>query len=253
VTVNVCPPIVRVPLRCVVVALAAALNPTVPPPLPFAPLVTVSHDVLLLTPVHAQPAGAVTVVEPVPPAAASDWLAGLIAYVHGAAACVTENVCPAIVSEPLRCVPLGLAAALNATGPVPLPLAPLVTVSHDVLLLTPVHAQPARVVTVVDPVPPPAPTDWLVGLIEYVHPAAACVTVNVCPPMVSVPLRWLVLALAAALNPTDPAPLPLAPPVTVSHDVLLLTPVHAQPVGAVTAVELVPPPAATDRLVGLIV
>jgi hypothetical protein len=35
--------------------------------------------VLLLTPVHAQPVGAVTVVDPVPPAAATDWLAGLIA------------------------------------------------------------------------------------------------------------------------------------------------------------------------------
>ena len=78
---------------------------------------------------------------------------------HGAAACVTENVWPAMVSEPLRGVPLGLAAALNATVPVPLPLAPLVTVNHDVSLLTPVHAQPANVVTVVEPVPPVAATD----------------------------------------------------------------------------------------------
>ncbi len=177
---------------------------------------------------------------------ASDWLAGLIEYVQGAAACVTENVWPAIVSEPLRCVAFGFASAANATEPVPLPLAPLVTVSHEVLLLTPVHAQPANVVTVVEPVPPAATTDWLVGLIEYEHAAPACVTVSVCPPIVSVPLRCVVLALAAALNPTDPPPLPLAPLVTVSHDVLLLTPVHAQPVGAVTAVEPVPPPASTD-------
>ena len=143
----------------------------------------------MLTPVHAQPVGAVTAVDPVPPAAATDWLAGLIAYVQGAAACVTENVCPPIVSEPLRCVAFGFAAALNATVPVPLPLAPLVTVSHDVLLLTPVHAQPAKVVTVVEPVPPAAATDWLVGLIAYVHAAPACVTVSVCPPIVSEPLR----------------------------------------------------------------
>ena len=105
------------------------------------------------------------------------------------------------MSEPLRCVAFGFAAAANATVPVPLPLAPLVTVSHDVLLLTPVHAQPANVVTVVEPVPPAATTDWLVGLIEYVHAAPACVTVRVCPPIVSVPLRCVVLALAAALNP----------------------------------------------------
>ena len=108
---------------------------------------------------------------------------------QGAAACVTENVWPAIVSEPLRAVPFGFAAALNATVPVPLPLAPLVTVSHDVLLLTPVHAQPASVVTVAEPVPPATATDWLVGLIEYVHAAPAWVTVSVCPPIVSVPLR----------------------------------------------------------------
>ena len=63
----------------------------------------------------------------------------------------------------MRALVVGLADALNATVPVPLPLAPLVTVNHDVLLLTPVHAHPAGVVTVVDPVPPPATTDWLVG------------------------------------------------------------------------------------------
>ena len=84
---------------------------------------------------------------------------------QGAAACVTDNVCPPIVSEPLRWVPLGLAAALKPTVPPPLPVAPLVTVSHDVLLLTPVHAQPVGAVTAVDPVPPAAATDWLAGLI----------------------------------------------------------------------------------------
>ena len=143
-------------------------------------------------------------------------------------------------------MPLGFAAALNATVPAPLPLAPLVTVSHDVLLLTPVHAQPARVVTVVEPVPPPAATDWLAGNSAYVQDVAACVTENVWPPMVIVPVRALVLGFDEALNATVPLPLPLAPLVTVSHDVLLLTPVHAQPAGAVTLVEPVPPPAATD-------
>ena len=76
--------------------------------------------------------------------------------------------------------------------------------------------------------------------------AAACVTVNVCPPMVSVPVRGLVFGLDDALNPTEPFPLPVAPLVTVNQDVLLLTPVHAHPVGAVTAVDPVPPPATID-------
>ena len=66
------------------------------------------------------------------------------------------------------------------------------------------------------------------------------------------PVRELVLLLAAALNATVPVPVPLAPPVTVSQDVLLLTPVHAHPAGDVTAVEPVPPPAATEPLVGAI-
>ena len=56
-----------------------ALNATDPPPLPLAPFVTVNHDGSLLTPVHAQPVGAVTAVDPVPPPTATDWLTGLIA------------------------------------------------------------------------------------------------------------------------------------------------------------------------------
>jgi hypothetical protein len=157
-TVNVWFAIVNVPVRGLVVALAAAVKATAPLPEPVAPDVTVSHDVSLLTAVHAHSATVVTAVEPVPPAAAIDWLVGTSVYVQDAAAWFTENVCPAIVSVPVRAVVFGFAAALNATVPLPLPLAPLVTVSHDVLLLTPVHAHPAGAVTAVDPVPPAAVT-----------------------------------------------------------------------------------------------
>jgi len=166
--------------------------------------------------------------------------------VQGAAACVTVNVCPPMVRVPLRWLVFGLAVELNPTDPDPLPVAPLVTVSQPVLLLTPVHEQPAGAVTAVEPVPPPKATAWLVGESAYVHPMPGCVTVKGCPAIVNVPLRCDVLALAAALNPTAPLPLPLAPLVTVNHDVLLLTPVHAHPAGAVTAVDPVPPPVATD-------
>ena len=82
---------------------------------------------------------------------------------HAAAAWFTENVCPPMVIVPVRGLVFGLDEALNATVPFPLPLAPLVTVSQDVALLTPVHAQPVGAVTAVDPVPPPATTAWLVG------------------------------------------------------------------------------------------
>jgi len=52
-----------------------------------------------------------------------------------------------------------------------------VTVIHGALLLA-VHEHPEAVVTDVVLLPPSCPMDLLVGLIEYVHPAA-CVTVNV--------------------------------------------------------------------------
>jgi hypothetical protein len=103
------------------------------------------------------------------------------------------NVCPPIVSVPLRELALVFAAALNATEPVPLPVAPLVTVSQDVLLLTPVHSHPVAVVTVVDPVPPAAAIDWLVGDKAYVHPVVAALwrTVKTCVPMLTAPTREL--------------------------------------------------------------
>jgi hypothetical protein len=70
--VKVLPPIVMVPARVVVAVLAAALKATLPLPVPLAPDVTVSQDVLLLTAVHAQVPPAVTATLPVPPAAATD-------------------------------------------------------------------------------------------------------------------------------------------------------------------------------------
>ena len=145
----------------------------------------------------------------------------------------------------MRCDVLGLGATVRLTEPGPEPVAPAVTVIQ-VTPLTAVQEQPVVVVTVVDSSAPAAATDRLDGEIEYEHPAGSCVTLNACPAIVNVPLRCDELALAAALNATVPFPLPLAPLVTVNHDVLLLTPVHAHPAGAVTAVDPVPPPATID-------
>jgi hypothetical protein len=125
------------------------------------------------------------------------------------------------------------------------PLAPEVTVSQAVLLLTAVHAHVLPAVTATLPVPPAAPSDWLVGVIEY-EQGAASVTVNVVPAIVIVPLWALVPVLAAALKATVPLPVPLAPEVTVSQDVLLLTAVHAHAAPAVTATLPVPPAAPSD-------
>ena len=62
------------------------------------------------------------------------------------------------------------------TVPFPVPL-PGVTLVIHVAPLVAVHAQPGIVVmAIADPAPPAAATDWEVGLIEYEHPAACCVT-----------------------------------------------------------------------------
>jgi hypothetical protein len=91
----------RTAVRPVVLVLAAALNATVPVPVPLAPDVTVSHDALLLA-VHPQPLVAVMVTEPVPPADGSDWLFAESAYEQESADCVTVNVPPAIDIVPVR-------------------------------------------------------------------------------------------------------------------------------------------------------
>ena len=150
----------------------------------------------------------------------------------------------------MRCAVLVLGAIVKLAEPLPEPVAPEVTVIQ-VALLTAVQLQPVEVVTVVDPVPPAAGTDWVDGEIVKAHPLASCVRVNVWPPIVAVPLRGCVAVLAVAVRFTVPLPVPVAPLVTVSHDVLLLTAVHEHPVGAVTLVDIVPPPATMVRLVGV--
>ena len=112
----------------------------------------------------------------------SVWLEALIEYVHAAAAdCVTVWVCPAIAIVPVRAAPV-LAAAVKATLPLPLPLAPDVIVIH-VAAVVAVHPQPDGAVTPIGvPAPPALPIDWLVELMDDVHEpdwAAAWVTVNV--------------------------------------------------------------------------
>jgi hypothetical protein len=75
---------------------------------------------------------------------------------------VTVNVWPATVNVAVRVAVVVFAAALNATGPAPVPLAPDVTVSHAAPLAA-VHAHPVGAVTVTVPDPPEAATAWLVA------------------------------------------------------------------------------------------
>src|SRR6185295_10360421 len=148
-----------------------------------------------------------------------------------------------MVSVPIRLDPV-FAAMVNVTVPFPDPLAPDVIVSQAALLIA-VHVQPLPAVTATGvPAPPAEPIDWDVGLIDGAHgaPAAAWVTVNVPPAMVSVPVR-LDPVFVAMLNVTVPFPVPVAPDVIVSQAALLVA-VHAQPLPAVTATGVPAPPAA---------
>jgi hypothetical protein len=78
-----------------------------------------------------------------------------------------------MVSVPVRGVVLEFSLALKVTLPLPLPEAPAVTVNQSGSLLTAVQEQPARAVTLVEPVPPAVTTDRLVGEIEYSQPRPA--------------------------------------------------------------------------------
>jgi hypothetical protein len=120
-------------------------------------------------------------------------------------------------------------------------------------LLTAVQLQPVLDVTVMAvPGPPKADIGCEVGLTEYEQGAGACacVTVNVWPATVRVPVRGAPV-LAATVKPTLPLPEPLAPDVTVIQDALLVA-VHVHPAVVVTAMgDPLPPPDGSDWLVGL--
>jgi hypothetical protein len=165
-------------------------------PLPVAPELTLIHVALVVV-VQLQPLGAVTVKVPEPPAAAILAVVGEIDGAHGAPACVTVNVSPPMVSEPVRNALEVFAAAAYVTEPLPLPAAPRVIVSHA-SLLTAVQLQPDAV-TITRLVEAAAPTVAEAGEIVELHGTPACVTVNVCPPIVSDPVREADAVFAATV------------------------------------------------------
>lgn len=185
-----------------------------------------------------------TLIDPLPPAAATLTVSGETVYPHEpAAGCEIVKASPPIVTVAERPDVPVFAATAYATVPLPLPVAPEVIVTQALGVVA-LHAQPPGAVTVIVPLPPVAATACEVGVIVVSHDMAVCVTVNVFPAIVSVPVRDDVEVLAAALNETDPLPESDAPAVTVSQS-SLLTAVHAQPDGAVTATVPVPPFAVT--------
>jgi hypothetical protein len=148
--VNVRPATVIVPERGPPVV-GAALNPTVPEPVPLAPEVTVSQEALLVA-VHAQPPPVATSMFPVPPLDGISVVSGEIEYEQLAGPCwFTLNVCPAIVTVPERAAVVG--ATVSLTVPSPEPLDPDVIVTQLTLLVA-VHAHPAAAVTLTATSPP---------------------------------------------------------------------------------------------------
>ena len=80
----------------------------------------------------------------------------------------------------------------------PLPVAPVLTVIQGALLAA-VQAQPMAAVTATAPVPAADVTLAEAEEIVGAHGVAACVTVNVLPAIVSVPVRDVFPVFAATL------------------------------------------------------
>lgn len=80
----------------------------------------------------------------------------------------------------------------------PVPVAPAVTVIQPSLLVAD-HPHPVDALTVTMLEAPEAPVVVDVGESVDTHETPAWMTVNVCPPIVSVPVRELVLVLSATL------------------------------------------------------
>jgi hypothetical protein len=155
---------------------------------------------------------------------------------------LTVKVWPPMVTVPLRAPPV-FAATFNVTVPLPLPVAPLVTVIH-VALLVAGRAHPLGAVTVtLTPVVPAAGTAADVGCSDTVHvgvPAGACWIVTDSSPTVIVPVRP-VPELLATVKLTLALPEPPAGATVIQPTVLDAA--HAQPAGVATVTTPAPPAA----------
>jgi len=226
---------------------AAAATVTLPLPVPLAPAVTLSQAALAAAVHEHEAALAVTAIVALPPSAVTLALAGEIEKVHdgAGAVCVIVSARPATVTVPERSPPV-LAATVKLTVASPVPDV-LLSVIHATPLDA-VHAHvPCDPLIVTVPLPPAEVNDCVAALTVNVQGggAPACVSANVCPAIVTVPVRSLVAVFAATVSCTAPVLLPDAPDATVIHGTFEAA-VHAQPAPAAT-VTLVDPPAAATR------
>ena len=242
-TVKVRPAIVIVPERVgPVVASTVKLMLALPPPLGGFDVIRIHGALLLASQLHPPPA--VTETVPLPPDAGTFCESGEIENVQPCP-WTTVTVWPATVMVADRDGPF-VAAAVNVTVPGPVLFAPAVIVIHE-SLVDAVHVQPAATVTLMVRVPPLASTLILSG--ETLKPQPGdCVTVTVCPATVNVLVRNGPF-VAAIVNVTVPAPLPLVPE-EIAIQESLLDAVQAQPAAAVTFTVRVPPVASAVKVSG---
>ena len=135
--------------------------------------------------------------------------------------------------------------------PVPDPVPDAVRVIHPTVV-DDVHAHPDCVVTVIVPVVPPPGTVTRDGLTENVQDELGSVTTNVCPAIVSVADRAVVVVFAAAVKLTVPEPVRPVPFEMVTHAAPLVA-VQLHPTPAVTLTLLLPPLALIARPAGEII
>ena len=131
-----------------------------PLPEPLAGVTVIQLALLEAVHPHPVPEVAETVIEPLPPEAASEPVIGDTVNAQ-VADWVSNTVCPATMTEPDRSAPV-FAVAVSVTVAVPLPLVALV-VTHAVLVDT-VQVQPVGATTVTGVVPPVSATDAVVGV-----------------------------------------------------------------------------------------
>jgi len=157
----------------------------------------------LLDAPHAQPLPAVTLIVRVPPEGSTLKLRGDTSKVQPGD-CVIVRTCPAIVAVPVRDGPL-VAAAVTVTEAGPDPDAGPTEIQSA--LLEAVHGHPAPEVMATARVPPAASSEYVAGVMVYVHPSD-CVTLKCSPAIVIVPARGgPVVGATVKVTVADPFPL----------------------------------------------
>lgn len=139
--------------------------------------------------------------------------------------------------------PPPLASIVRFTRPLPVPVAPLVTVIQVAPVIA-VHGHPGLVVTSTVAVPPDEGAECCVALNVYEQltgGAAACVIEYVWSATTTTPTREGP-SLGAIVSVTVPSPLPTAPEVTTIHGAWLVA-THGHWVGPLTSSVSVPPAA----------